>query len=96
MADLEIAEIPYPSGNIKFRYSRYPSEDGSKWIRHGLFRAYHEDGTLSSEGIYEHGSENGIWHDYHPNGTLAAQGSYENGIQVGVWQYWNEDGSLSI
>ena len=95
MVDLSIAEIPHASGEIKFRYSRYLTGDGSKWIRHGLFRAYHENGALASEGTYEHGVENGIWHDYYPNGKLAAQGNYEQGIQIGVWQYWNEDGSLS-
>ena len=96
MADLEVAEIPHPSGNLKFRYSRYQSDDGTKWIRHGLFRAYHENGVLASEGTYEQGVENGIWCDYHPNGTLAAQGNYENGKEIALWRYWNEDGSLSV
>ena len=93
MADLNIAEIPYPSGQIRFRYSRYLSSDGSNWIRHGIFRAYHENGALASEGTYEHGVEHGIWHDYHTNGQLAATGNYEQGKEVGSWQYWNEDGS---
>lgn len=87
MADLNIAEIPHPSGNIKFRYSRYISEDGSKWIRHGLFEAFHESGMLASSGNYEHGNENGLWSDYHENGQLAAEGRYENGEQVGIWNY---------
>jgi antitoxin component YwqK of YwqJK toxin-antitoxin module len=75
------------------RYSRYPSVDGSFWIRHGLFRAYHEDGSLASEGAYENGHEHRIWRDYYPNGQLAAEGNYVNGAQAGTWQYWSPDGS---
>ena len=93
MPDLNIAEIPYPSGQIKWRYSRYLASDGSKWIRHGPFHAYHENGTLASEGTYEHGAEHGEWRDYHHNGQLAAKGNYEHGNEIGNWQYWNEDGT---
>jgi antitoxin component YwqK of YwqJK toxin-antitoxin module len=93
MTDLQIAEILYPSGIVRLRYSRYLSADGSAWVRHGLFRAYHEDGTLASEGNYEHGQEHGRWRDYHSNGRLAAEGSYANGAEVGQWRYWAADGS---
>ncbi len=93
MVDLQIAEIPHPSGAIRFRYSRYLAADGSAWVRHGMFRAYNEDGTLASEGNYEHGQEHGPWRDYHPNGQLASEGSYANGIEVGAWHYWSADGS---
>lgn len=40
---LHIAEIPYGSGEVRFRYARYLSDDGSRWIRHGLFCAYWQD-----------------------------------------------------
>ena len=93
MVDLHIAEISYPSGTVRFRYSRYLAEDGSTWVRHGLFRAHHEDGSLASEGNYEHGLEHGLWRDFHANGQLAAEGSYSNGEQIGAWQYWSADGS---
>lgn len=93
MADLEIAEIPYPSGQVKFRYARYLSADGTKWIRHGLFQAFHENGALASEGSYEHGVEHGPWRDFHQNSLPAAEGLYERGQEVGAWRYWNEDGS---
>ena len=36
---LYIAEIPYETGEIHFRYSCRLSEDGTKWIRDGLFTA---------------------------------------------------------
>jgi antitoxin component YwqK of YwqJK toxin-antitoxin module len=92
MADLNIAEIPYPSGTMRFRYSRYLSADGSSWIRHGQFVSYHENGSVASEGLYEHGKEHGVWRDYHPNGQLAAEGEYANGTESGVWLYWSASG----
>ena len=64
MADLEIAEIPYENGAIQCRYSRYLSEDGKHWVRHGFFVAYSEEGVVLSEGYYEHGLEQGEGPDF--------------------------------
>lgn len=94
METLHIAEIPYESGEIKFRYERYLSEDQTKWIRHGMFRSYSRNGTVLSEGDYEHGSETGLWKEYHENGVLAAEGHYLVGEQTGTWRYWDENGNL--
>jgi hypothetical protein len=49
-ADLNIAEILYESGAIKFRYARVMAPDKTRWIRHGLFAAYHEHGTWPQKG----------------------------------------------
>jgi len=95
MSDLNIAVIPYQSGAPRFEYSRYLSEDGTRWIRHGLFRAFHESGALASEGNYEHGVENGLWRDFHENGQIAAEGNYLNGAEVDEWKYWDESGKRS-
>lgn len=95
MNDLEIAEIPYDSGDIHFRYARYLSADGTRWIRHGLYRAYHRNGSLASEGHYVDGAEHGLWRDYHENGQLAAEGHYESGAEVGLWKYWDADGAVT-
>ncbi|WP_316154950.1 hypothetical protein [Cupriavidus sp. BIC8F] len=92
MADLEIAEIRYENGGVKYRYSRYLASDGSRWIRHGPFVAYGEDGTVVSEGTYDHGVEHGSWKDFHPNGRIAASGEYDRGHEVGTWKYWDADG----
>jgi len=90
---LHIAEIPYESGNIKFRYSRCMSLDGQRWIRHGLFVSYHENGMVASEGYYENGLEIGVWRDFHENGQLASEGSYVDGKEEGLWKFWSEDGN---
>ena len=91
--EFSIAEIPYDSGAVRYQYSRYLSEAGDRWIRHGPFFAYHEDGELAAKGSYDHGAEHGPWEDYHPNGQLAAQGVYENGVKAAMWRYWQADGT---
>jgi antitoxin component YwqK of YwqJK toxin-antitoxin module len=93
MHDLNIAEIPYDTGEIRFRYSRYLASDGSKWIRHGPFASYYKTGSVASEGSYQHGAEHGAWRDFHENGQVAAEGSYELGVESGEWKYWAEDGT---
>lgn len=90
---LYIAEIPYENGTIRFRYSRIMSKDGTQWIRHGLYKEYHPNGVLASEGEYEYGKETGLWKDYHDNGQLAATGEYKDGMEVGIWQYWDKAGN---
>ena len=89
---LNIAEIPWPSGTIRYRYARYMSECGTKWVRHGLFESYHEHGGLSSAGHYQDGKEAGVWKTFHANGQLAAVGSYQQGVEVGEWQFFSESG----
>jgi len=85
--DLELAEILDAEGRLKFRYARYLAQDGSRWIRHGRFEAYHPNGTLASEGEYRDGREHGRWRDYHADGRLAAEGDYAEGEEVGEWAY---------
>jgi antitoxin component YwqK of YwqJK toxin-antitoxin module len=89
---LHIAEIPYESGAIRFRYARYMSVDGTRWVRHGLFVAYHENGQVASEGEYRDGLEEGLWRDYHENGQLAAEGHYHKGKEQGYWRHWSPGG----
>ncbi len=61
---LYIAEIPYETGEIHFRYSRKLSADGIKWIRHGRFAEYYQNGKTAAEGYYSKGNESGTWHYY--------------------------------
>jgi antitoxin component YwqK of YwqJK toxin-antitoxin module len=89
---LHIAEIPFPSGAVKFRYSRVLAPDGSRWIRHGLFVQYHENGEVASEGSYVNGLEDGVWRDFHSNGQVASEGRFRNGKEEGLWRFWNAAG----
>ncbi len=91
---LEVAEIPYDTGELHLRYSRYLSPEGDRWIRHGLFQAHHRNGQLASEGLYEHGVETELWKDYHENGQLASGGHYKEGKKDGLWRFWNDYGEI--
>lgn len=95
MEDLNIAEILSEDGRVRFRYARYLSEDGTRWIRHGRFEAYHVNGAVASEGMFVHGVEQGDWRDYYPNGQLAAQGVYQDGEEIGDWQFFDQNGAPS-
>jgi antitoxin component YwqK of YwqJK toxin-antitoxin module len=68
------------------------SADGTRWVRHGLFRSYYRNGTLASEGNYVDGAEDGLWTEYHENGRMAARGHYKNGEEVGQWEFWDDNG----
>jgi antitoxin component YwqK of YwqJK toxin-antitoxin module len=92
LRELTVAEIPYNSGAIHFRYERYLSPGGRRWVRHGSYREYYENGSLASEGRFEDGREQGEWRDYHENGQLAALGAFVDGREDGVWQFWNDKG----
>ena len=89
---LHIAEIPFESGSLQFRYARRMNADGTQWIRHGRFVAYYQSGSVKSEGEYNDGKEEGVWCDYHANGRLAAEGCYEAGEEEGLWRFFAADG----
>jgi antitoxin component YwqK of YwqJK toxin-antitoxin module len=90
--NINIVEIPYESGALRYRYSRVMTDDGGRWLRHGLFIEYAESGALMSEGTYVFGKEHGQWRDFHPNGQLAAEGQYYDGKEQGLWRFWDEAG----
>ncbi|WP_330893076.1 toxin-antitoxin system YwqK family antitoxin [Ramlibacter alkalitolerans] len=90
---MNIAEFPYESGTIRYRYSRVMAPDGKRWLRHGLFVEYSEAGAVLSEGTYVDGKEHGLWRDFHPNGVLACEGKYEHGLEHGEWCFWDERGN---
>ena len=87
-----IVEIPYASGVVHLRYGRYLSADGRRWVRHGPYQEFYEDGTVASAGQYEDGLAQGHWRDYHENGQLAADGYFVDGAEDGVWQFWTAKG----
>ncbi len=91
--ELNLAEIPYETGEIHFRYARVMATDGTRWIRHGLFREYHTNGQVIAEGHYVDGKEEGLWRTFYPDGRMASEGHYQDGREAGDWRYWNADGA---
>ncbi|MGE4244212.1 toxin-antitoxin system YwqK family antitoxin [Ramlibacter sp.] len=93
MADPDVAETFYHTGEVRFRYGRVMAADGTRWIRSGDFREYDRRGQLLSEGSYENGREHGLWREYYNTGQLAAEGHYVEGKPSGAWRYWKPDGT---
>jgi antitoxin component YwqK of YwqJK toxin-antitoxin module len=84
---LFIAEIPYESGAIRFRYSRILSEVGTRWIRvrgieHGVCRDYYPNGVLAAEGKYHEGKEHGLWRFWSEDGREERACIYRNGVET--------------
>jgi antitoxin component YwqK of YwqJK toxin-antitoxin module len=88
----ETHEARYASGELYYRQACTLSSDGTHWIRHGPYTAYHRNGAVMSEGQFDNGLEQGLWQDFHPNGQRAAEGRFEHGAKAGLWRYWNEAG----
>jgi antitoxin component YwqK of YwqJK toxin-antitoxin module len=89
---LNIVEIPYESGALKFRYARRLSADAARWVRDGPFQSFYENGQISAEGHYEDGLETGVWSTYHDNGQPASRGRYQAGRKADGWEFWDADG----
>ncbi len=91
--ELQLAEVFYETGEIRYRYSRYKTPTG-EWVRHGLFMAYHQNGIVACMGQYSDGFETGLWTDFHENGQKSAEGYYVLGQEDGLWRFWSDDGVL--
>lgn len=82
----------YPDGSRR-ESGRY--EDG---LRVGIWRQWHMDGELASEGarVPDPASgtspRDGLWLLHYPDGSLRAKGMYRAGEKVGYWEYYDEDG----
>ena len=62
--------------------------------RHGIWKAYHENGFLWSEGKFWYGKRKGFSSVYYKNGKTQMEGSYKNDLKVGVWKVWDMKGTL--
>ncbi len=68
-------------------------EDG-KWKRtkEGLWKLYHQNGTLSTIENLKNGHREGIYELYLANGTKVSSCFYLNGELHGLYEEWNESG----
>ncbi len=84
------------SRGIHFFLSKRAAElYGLEKIENGLYQQWHENGVLSSEGMYTNGLREGIWRDWHPSGTKEYEGMFTNGKAEGVHTAWYENGKIS-
>ena len=61
----------------------------------GLWKEYHPNGQLKSQGEYKDGKRIGEWIFYYPNGQIEQKGKYDKkGRAQDVWKWYYEDGKL--
>lgn len=65
----------------------YAREDGT---RHGLWQAFHKDGSLRAEGIYKDGKKDGAWKMYDSGGKLLVKGQFRFNLPDGLWTWYGE------
>ena len=49
----------------------------------GLWKHYHENGKLISEGNYKDYRQENLWKFYYKNGKLKTEGNYKDGKEEG-------------
>ena len=64
--------------------------------RHGVYREWHANGQLRSEGKFDHGASVDKFTWWHPNGQKAVEGSFSDGQKSGRWIWWHASGAKSI
>jgi hypothetical protein len=73
--------------------------DPTTGFRTGIWKSWHKNGPLSSEGAYNPttGFRTGIWRQWQENGELAFERTYDptTGFCTGTWKSWHKNGQLS-
>ncbi len=61
----------------------------------GVWKEYHPNGQIKSQGEYVNSKRIGEWVFYHPNGKVEQKGKYDKkGKAQGVWKWFYESGNL--
>ncbi|WP_245585073.1 toxin-antitoxin system YwqK family antitoxin [Psychroserpens burtonensis] len=62
--------------------------------RHGLYKKWFPDGTLSFEANYNNGLQEGTAKSWWKDGKLRSEANYNNGIVNGIQLQWYKSGNL--
>jgi antitoxin component YwqK of YwqJK toxin-antitoxin module len=62
--------------------------------RHGKYRKWFPDGTLSFEATYNNGLQQGTAKSWWNNGNLRSESNYDNGIVNGIQKQWYKSGNI--
>jgi len=89
-----VKEEFYPSGELEERTNYQSKDDGGK--KHGLFRAWYQNGVLRHEWTYKDGKKHGLSRDWYSDGQLMMEYTYKDGKVHGLWRIWDNDGQLKI
>lgn len=55
--------------------------DDGKYINHGSFKEFNDDGKLVLEGQFEDGKKNGVWTQYNAKGEKIMERYFDHGIE---------------
>ncbi len=67
-----------------------------KPIKHGLYTAWHPNGTVRMKGEYKYDVPVGTFTWQYVNGQKSLEGIYDDGKQEGEWSWWHDNGQRSI
>ena len=84
-------------GNCKYQTIHILSGGCNQYLddkRHGLWRAWHENGQLSMECNFVNGIEHGIYRDWYQDGQLRLEHAYLDGKEHGISREWHYSGQL--
>jgi len=73
----------WPNGYPKTRTTYVSAPTGDGRMRHGEYRAWHENGQEAARGRFEDGQREGTWRFWSPSGELEAgrSGVYRSGVR---------------
>jgi antitoxin component YwqK of YwqJK toxin-antitoxin module len=62
--------------------------------RHGPYKKWFPDGTISYESYYDNGLQQGTAKSWWKNGRLRSEANYDKGIVNGIQKQWYKSGNL--
>ena len=80
----------YENGQVRER--RNFDENGSFT---GVFKSFHENGHLKSEGQYENGAMDGKWKFFFKSGNIKEIIFYKNNVENGPFIEYHENGKIA-
>jgi antitoxin component YwqK of YwqJK toxin-antitoxin module len=75
----------------QMRKSEGPLKDD---LKHGLWKAWYQDGTKWSEGTFQYDVSHGLHTVWHENGQKFYEGQYQLGKRIRKWTFWDKDGRV--
>lgn len=72
----------WPSGKPKALCTLVRDPKSGKFVKHGLWQSWNEDGSLNKEGRYVYGEQDGEWKFYYPKVPRPIIEVYEMGKKV--------------
>ena len=78
----------YRNGNLWLEGPMYDT------LRHGKWKGYNEQGSITAQGIYRLGKSTGIYTVWYDNGMKFYEGNMKEGKRIGEWLFYNKEGEI--